>query len=193
MPTGRETATSCSPRSRRFSPASRARRTPTACWRPCCSPTSSVRRSWPPSSATSVGLRCSETTTGSCVRSSRGSADTRSTPRATGSWRRSTVRPGRSAARRRSGMRCSALGLEIRAGLHTGEVETRGEAVMGIAVHIGARVQASAEPGEILVSRTVVDLVAGSGIAFLDRGRHVLKGVDGRWQLFAVDTDALAD
>ena len=63
---------------------------------------------------------------------------------------------------------------------------------MGIAVHIGARVQASAEPGEILVSRTVVDLVAGSGIAFHDRGRHVLKGVDGRWQLFAVDTDALA-
>ena len=63
---------------------------------------------------------------------------------------------------------------------------------MGIAVHIGARVQASAEPGEILVSRTVVDLVAGSGIAFHDRGHHVLKGIDGRWQLFAVDTDALA-
>ena len=81
------------------------------------------------------------------------------------------------------------LDLEIRAGLHTGEVEAHGAAIIGIAVHIGARVMVSAEPGEILVSRTVVDLVAGSGIAFRDRGRHSLKGVDGRWQLFAVDAD----
>ncbi len=86
----------------------------------------------------------------------------------------------------------STLGLEIRAGLHTGEVETRGEAIMGIGVHIGARVLANATPGEVLVSRTVVDLVAGSGIAFRDRGQHLLKGIDGRWQLFAVDTNALA-
>ncbi|MGH9269862.1 MAG: adenylate/guanylate cyclase domain-containing protein [Ilumatobacteraceae bacterium] len=84
------------------------------------------------------------------------------------------------------------LGIEIRAGLHTGEVEARGESIIGIGVHIGARVMASAQPGEVLVSRTVVDLVAGSEIAFRDRGRHALKGVDGRWQLFAVDTDALA-
>jgi class 3 adenylate cyclase len=85
-----------------------------------------------------------------------------------------------------------ALGLEIRAGLHTGEVETRGAAVIGIGVHIGARVMASAEPGEILVSRTVVDLVSGSGIAFRDRGLHKLKGVEGEWQLFAVDSEASA-
>jgi class 3 adenylate cyclase len=86
-----------------------------------------------------------------------------------------------------------SLGLELRIGLHTGEVEMRGGSIRGIGVHIGARVQSSAAPGEILVSRTVVDLVAGSGITFTDRGRHALKGVGGRWHLFAVDTDALAD
>jgi class 3 adenylate cyclase len=78
------------------------------------------------------------------------------------------------------------LGIEIRAGLHTGEVEVRGEDVGGIAVHIAARVQAAAEPGEVLVSRTVNDLVVGSGIAFADRGAHALKGIPGEWQLFAV-------
>jgi class 3 adenylate cyclase len=88
----------------------------------------------------------------------------------------------------RDGLR--SLGLEIRVGLHTGEVEMRGDSIMGIGVHIGARIQASAAPGEILVSRTVVDLVAGSGIAFTDRGRHALKGIAGDWHLFAVDTFA---
>jgi class 3 adenylate cyclase len=78
------------------------------------------------------------------------------------------------------------LGLEIRAGVHTGEIELRGADVGGIAVHIGARVGRLAGPGEVLVSRTVTDLVAGSGIAFADRGEHELKGVPGRWQLFAV-------
>jgi class 3 adenylate cyclase len=87
----------------------------------------------------------------------------------------------------RDGLR--SLGLEIRVGLHTGEVEMRGGSIMGIGVHIGARIQTSAAPGEILVSRTVVDLVAGSGIEFADRGRHALKGIAGRWQLYAVDTD----
>jgi class 3 adenylate cyclase len=77
------------------------------------------------------------------------------------------------------------LGLEVRAGLHTGECEWRGESLAGIAVHIGARVSATAAPGEVLVSSTVKDLVAGSGLSFVDRGRHVLKGVDGDWQLFA--------
>jgi class 3 adenylate cyclase/pimeloyl-ACP methyl ester carboxylesterase len=86
-----------------------------------------------------------------------------------------------------------SLGLEIRVGLHTGEVEVRGDSIMGIGVHIGARIQSSAAPGEIMVSRTVVDLVAGSGIAFADRGHHALKGIAGRSHLFAVDTDALAD
>jgi class 3 adenylate cyclase len=78
------------------------------------------------------------------------------------------------------------LGLELRAGLHTGEVELRGDDVFGIAVHLAQRVSALAEPGEILVSRTVVDLVAGSGMRFDDRGEHQLKGVPGAWKLFAV-------
>jgi pimeloyl-ACP methyl ester carboxylesterase len=78
------------------------------------------------------------------------------------------------------------LGLEIRAGLHTGECELIGDKVGGIAVHIGARVAASASPGEVLVSSTVKDLVAGSGLRFADRGVHTLKGVPGEWRLFAV-------
>jgi class 3 adenylate cyclase len=78
------------------------------------------------------------------------------------------------------------LPVAIRAGLHTGEVELRGDDVGGIAVHIGARVAAVAGPGEVLVSRTVKDLVAGSGIDFADRGTHTLKGVADDWQLYAV-------
>ena len=78
------------------------------------------------------------------------------------------------------------LGIEIRAGLHTGEVEVIGDDIGGIAVHIGARVSALARSGEILVSRTVVDLVAGSGLEFDDRGEHQLKGVPGTWRLAAV-------
>jgi class 3 adenylate cyclase len=77
-------------------------------------------------------------------------------------------------------------GLEIRAGLHTGEVELRGDDVGGIAVHIAARVMAEAEAGEIVVSRTVRDLVMGSSIALVDRGERPLKGVPGTWQLFRV-------
>jgi class 3 adenylate cyclase len=78
------------------------------------------------------------------------------------------------------------LGLEIRIGLHTGEIVRRGDDVGGIAVHTAARIQALAEPGDVLLSRTVVDLVAGSGIEFEDRGEHELKGVPGVWRLFAV-------
>ncbi|TMK87106.1 MAG: hypothetical protein E6G57_11255, partial [Actinobacteria bacterium] len=78
------------------------------------------------------------------------------------------------------------LPVPIRAGLHTGEVELRGDDVGGIAVHIGARVAAAADAGEVLVSRTVKDLVAGSGIAFTDRGTHTFKGVPDEWQLYAV-------
>jgi class 3 adenylate cyclase len=80
-----------------------------------------------------------------------------------------------------------SLGLEIRAGLHTGEIELAGPSIRGIAVHIGARVAAQAGAGEVLVSSTVKDLVAGSGIGFLDRGSHTLKGVPGTWTLFAVN------
>lgn len=79
-----------------------------------------------------------------------------------------------------------AEGVEVRIGLHAGEVELRGDDVGGIAVHIGARVAAAAGPGEIVVSNTVRDLVAGSGIAFTDRGEHLLKGVPEPRRLFAV-------
>jgi pimeloyl-ACP methyl ester carboxylesterase len=92
------------------------------------------------------------------------------------------------------GIRCTgairdgvhALGLEIRAGLHTGECEIIGGKVGGIAVHTGARVAAQAGPGEVLVSGTVRDLIAGSGIELEDRGIHALKGIPGEWQLLAV-------
>ena len=77
------------------------------------------------------------------------------------------------------------LGVEIRAGLHTGEIELGDDHVGGIAVHIGARVAANAEPGEVLVSSTVKDLVSGSGVTFADRGLHTLKGVPGEWRLFS--------
>ena len=81
------------------------------------------------------------------------------------------------------------LGIEVRAGLHTGECELFERKVGGIAVSIGARVAAEAGPNEVLVSNTVKDLVAGSGIGFADRGSHELKGVPGEWRLFAVDLE----
>ena len=92
------------------------------------------------------------------------------------------------------GIRCACsardavreLGIEIRAGLHTGECELIGDDVAGIAVNIGARVGSAAAGGEVLVSRTVTDLVAGSGIEFDDRGEHELKGIPGEWRLYAV-------
>jgi pimeloyl-ACP methyl ester carboxylesterase len=79
----------------------------------------------------------------------------------------------------------TAYGLEVRVGVHTGEIEVRDDDVAGIAVHLAARVSAEAGPGEVLVSRTVVDLIAGSGISLQDRGHHELKGIEGTWQLFA--------
>ena len=96
-------------------------------------------------------------------------------------------RPGR-------GIRCATAlrdrlrgtGMEIRAGVHTGEVQLRGDDVGGIAVHFAARVMAAAAPGEVLVSGTVRDLVAGSDYVLEDRGAHALKGMAGEWRLFAV-------
>jgi class 3 adenylate cyclase len=79
-----------------------------------------------------------------------------------------------------------ALGIEIRCGVHTGEVEMRGDDVAGVAVHIGARVAALAAPSQVLVSSTVKDLTAGSGLAFVEAGEHELKGVPDRWHLYAV-------
>jgi class 3 adenylate cyclase len=96
-------------------------------------------------------------------------------------------RPGR-------GIRCATAlrdrlrgtGIQLRAGVHTGEVQFRGDDVGGIAVHIAARVMAAAGPGEVLVSRTVHDLVAGSDFVLEDRGAHTLKGMAGQWELFSV-------
>ncbi|HEX2266804.1 MAG TPA: adenylate/guanylate cyclase domain-containing protein, partial [Actinomycetota bacterium] len=92
------------------------------------------------------------------------------------------------------GIRCACairdsllvMGIDVRAGLHSGECEVVDGNVGGIAVHIGARVAAAAGPREVLVSSTVKDLVAGSGIEFDDRETHQLKGVPGEWRLFAV-------
>jgi len=78
------------------------------------------------------------------------------------------------------------LGLEVRAGVHTGELEIAGNDIRGMAVHIGARVMSLAQPSEVLVSSTVKDLAAGSGIVFEDRGAHELKGVPDRWHLYRV-------
>jgi class 3 adenylate cyclase len=83
------------------------------------------------------------------------------------------------------GQQVRKLGLEVRAGVHTGEVERLGDDIAGIAVHIGARIASIAGPGEVLVSGTVRDLVAGSGFEFDDRGTHELRGVPGEWRVFA--------
>jgi class 3 adenylate cyclase len=79
-----------------------------------------------------------------------------------------------------------SLDIEARVGVHVGECELVGDGATAIAVHIAARVMAEAHAGDVLVSRTVPDLVAGSGLEFVDRGLHVLKGVPGEWQLYAV-------
>src|SRR6266508_2124074 len=88
--------------------------------------------------------------------------------------------------------RVRELGIEIRVGVHTGECEVIDGKCAGLTVSIGARVASNAEPSEVLVSRTVKDLVAGSGLAFEDRGEHELKGVPDRWHLYRV-VDRLAD
>jgi len=80
----------------------------------------------------------------------------------------------------------SGIDIDIRAGVHTGEIERRGDDIAGLAVHVAARVCGSTPGGEVWTSRTVTDLVAGSGIQFEDRGDHDLKGVPGTWPLFAV-------
>jgi class 3 adenylate cyclase len=80
-----------------------------------------------------------------------------------------------------------SLDIDLRIGVHTGEIELRGDDIAGLAVIIAKRIQAAAEPGEILASRTVVDLVAGSGIGFSDRGAHNLRGIPGDWQLCALE------
>ena len=78
------------------------------------------------------------------------------------------------------------LGIEIRSGVHTGEIELKGEDIAGIAVHVAARIAALAQGGQVLVSNTVRDLVAGSGLSFRDEGAHVLKGIEEQMRLFSV-------
>jgi class 3 adenylate cyclase len=83
------------------------------------------------------------------------------------------------------GTAAQQIGLPLRAGLHTGEIELRGHDIGGIAVHAAARVMAKSQSSEVLVSRVVTDLVAGAGLKFAERGSHELKGLPGRWDLFA--------
>jgi class 3 adenylate cyclase len=95
--------------------------------------------------------------------------------------------PGRAIACAASiAQRARELGVEVRAGLHTGECEARGDDLAGLAVHLAARVAAQAAPGEVWVSTTVKDLVAGSGIDFVDKGEHELRGIPSIWRLYAV-------
>ena len=160
--------------------------TPTACSRPCCSPTSSARPRARRRSATAPGAIFSTATTRSSA------TRDRPLPRPRGRHQPATASSPPSTARRAHPLRPgdprrgASLGLEIRAGLHTGECERVDDDIAGIAVHTAARVMAQADPGEILVSSTVKDLVAGSGLSFADRGTHTLRGIPGEWRLSAV-------
>ena len=134
--------------------------------------------------AIGAGATCSRATTRSCAATSSGTGGARSRPWATASSPPSTgLRGIRCATAIREAV--GELGVKIRAGLHTGELEVIGGDV-GVAVNIGARVGARAGAGEVLVSSTVKDLVVGSGIEFADRGEHELKGVPGAWRLYSV-------
>ena len=170
------------------SPADGRRRSPTECSPRFCLPTSSTRRPRRSSSVIGGGAICSRVITRWCDANSCASAAGRSTRPATAFSPRLTVQRGRSAAPAQWSTE-SWLGLSIRAGLHTGECEIADGKVAGIAVHTGARVAALAKADEVLVSSTVKDLVAGSGITFTERGPHELKGIPGEWRLFAVEGD----
>jgi class 3 adenylate cyclase len=133
--------------------------------------------------ATGAGASCSTATTRSSAARSRRTAGRRSRRWATASSPPSTARPARSAALQVAEAR-ARRGSRYRAGIHTGECERVGNDVAGIAVHLAARVMAEAGSGQVLVSRTVTDLVAGSGLRFESRGAHALRGVPGEWELF---------
>ena len=102
-------------------------------------------------------------------------------------WRRSTASPCSAMLKKQLIVRARALGLPIRAGIHTGECEVRGDRLAGITLHLAARVVTLAGAGEILTTSTVRDLVNGSGLTFRDRGAHSMKGFDGQIQVLAVD------
>ena len=126
----------------------------------------------------------------SCAASSCASAAGRWTPQATASSPVSTGQHGRFGVPAPSSRACASSRLEVRAGLHTGECELVDGKVAGIAVHTGARIASLAAPGEVLVSSTVKDLVAGSGMDFGEHGLEELKGIPGEWRLYAVATGA---
>ncbi len=151
----------------------------------CCSRTWSARRSAPPSSATPVAgaPRAAQRSRTSLPRRVPRAGDRPGGRRLSRHVRRPGARHSLCPGDRH--IRCRREGLEIRAGVHSGEVELLDQGVGGISVHVGARVAAEAGPGEVLVTSTVKDLVAGSGIDFVERGDRVLKGVPGSWRLFA--------
>jgi hypothetical protein len=170
----------------------RLRSSTTACSPRCCSPTSSPRRSAPPSSATKPGRT-------SCSSITRSSVGARALPRIRGRHGRRRVlrdvrRPGpRDPLRVRDYRARRSDGACRRAGIHTGECEIVDGKVAGIAVNIGARVSAVAGPGQVFVTSTVRDLVAGSSLRFDDHGECELKGVPRRWRLYRVWSDANAE
>src|SRR6266516_2408385 len=191
----RETTTSsmpgtwrrCSRRSRSSSPGRARWSTTTACWPRCCSPTSVGSTEH----ATRLGDRAWRDLLerhDTAVRQELGRFRGREI-HTTGDGFFATfdgpARAVRCALAIRGALR--PLGLEIRTGLHTGECELRGDDVSGIAVHIGARVAAAANAGEVLVSGTLKDLVTGSGLRFVERGVPRLKGVGGEWPLHAAE------
>ena len=186
---GGKTRTPSSTRSRSSSRASGTAPSPTGCWRPCSSPTSSAPRSRPPPSGIADGETSSRDTTTSCAASSGASGAARSTPRATGSSPPSTARRGPSGARARSPAGSPRSGSRSAPACTPARSSSGSDKVSGLAVHIGARVAAAAGPGEVLVSSTVKDLVAGSGLRFQDRGLQNLKGVPGEWHLFALEAE----
>ncbi len=158
----------------------------TGCSRQSSSRTSSARHGSPPRSATAAGRICCRSTTDASrprLERHRGRV-----ARVEGDGTLSTFDGPARAVGCATAIRdaVSPLGLEIRAGVHTGEVELTETGPEGIAVHIGARIAALAGAGEVLVSSTVKDLVVGAGLDFADRGAHELRGVPGEWRLFGV-------
>ena len=140
------------------------------------------RASW----ATAAGATCSSATTRSSGRRSSATAAARSSAPGDGFLATFDGPGARDPLRRSIDRRGGTLGLEVRAGLHTGELEVMDGDLGGLAVHIAARVMGWAAPSEVLVSSTVKDLVVGSGIDFEERGEHELRGVPGEWRLFSV-------
>ena len=152
--------------------------------RPCCSPTSQVQPNGPRRSATQAGKTSSPRTTGSRYQVV-GACGGRIV-KSTGDGLLATFDgPGRGVDAAMTLVRdATALGLSVRAGLHTGEIVVNGDDVSGVAVHLASRIESAAEPGTVLVSSTVVDLVVGSGHDFTPAGRRTFAGIAHEWDVF---------